>query len=93
MSPEKDRSKSGPTSAPGLAMNPSSNVETPVSTFPTFLPLSPCRREGNSRGPGCFGGGLVGQLLQGPAVPVGIFEGRVKHPAEILYLAHLNPPA
>ena len=39
---------------------------------------------------GYFGGGLVRQLLEGPPVPVGIAEGSVQHPSEILYLAHLH---
>jgi hypothetical protein len=32
-----------------------------------------------------------GQLLEGPAVAVGIFEGGIQYPSEILYLAHVHP--
>jgi hypothetical protein len=35
VSPAKYQSKSGPTSPFGRAMNPSSDVENPVATFPT----------------------------------------------------------
>jgi hypothetical protein len=80
VSPAKYQSKSGPTSPLGLAMKLSSDVENPCLPSPPSFPLSRSVL-----------GNLIGQLLQGPAVPVGIAEGGVEYPAEVPYLAHFHP--